>query len=541
MSSSQTQRVEFLSQMALFHDMEEGDLAEIAQHFSDFKVEKDEVLYSIGDRADNFYILLSGTLKSWTISQADGEEVFAIEAGDSFGESALMANSIRQYSVSALSAASLLYMPRAEFEWMLDSFPDVAERLEVQSSGDSLKREVDFDWLREDEDVHFVARKHGAYLWLRMARAILLAIFAFLSFYAAITFAGPSSQFPWVATGAGLLALAIAVAFWEYFDWRNDYYILTNLRVVWLENMLLRSSSRKEAPLASIQSINTHSSLLGRLLDFGDVIVRTYTGTVLMPAVGEAMHIKHMIEEYVGRLRQQDRQEKHETIRQAVRQSLGHPREEDLTGNIEEDTPQEMIDKGKRFQFFTTRQVDGVEVTYHKHWFVLFRALLLPAIFMVAAIYFLAFFYEGLPPSTNGLMLSFVFVSLPIVVMIYRILDWQNDIYRVTADSLIDSEKKPLGSEVTKSAPLANVLSLENHRVGLIGLVLNFGVVRINVGDSSLEFADVYDPALIQQDIFIRMEALKLSAEESKAEDERKRMAEWLKVLEEERGEDKSQ
>ena len=64
-------------------------------------------------------------------------------------------------------------------------------------------------------------------------------------------------------------------------------------------------------------------------------------------------------------------------------------------------------------------------------------------------------------------------------------------------------------------------------------------MVRINVGDSSLEFADVYDPALIQQDIFIRMEAMKLSAEESKADDERKRMAEWLKVLEEERGGEK--
>jgi hypothetical protein len=526
--------------MALFQDMSEGDIADIAQGLNDFKVEKGELLYSLGDRADNFYFLLSGTLKSWKYSDSEKEEAFAIEAGDSFGERALMEDSLRQYSVSAHTDAGLLYMPRAEFERMLEAFPEIAERLEIQSSGDSLKREVDFDWLREDEDVHFVARKHNAYLWLRMARAILLAIFAFLSFYAALTVAGPSSQFPWVATGAGLLLLATVVAFWEYFDWRNDYYILTNLRVVWLENLLLRSSSRKEAPLASIQSINTHTSLLGRMLDFGDVIIRTYTGTVLMPAVGEPMHIKHMIAEYVMRQRQQGRQEKHETIRQAVRQSLGHPLEENLSAKLGEDAPQEMIDKGNRFQFFTTRQVNGVEVTYHKHWFVLFRALLFPALFMVAAINFLLFFYEGLPPTSNGLLLSFAFVTLPIAVMIYRIMDWQNDIYRVTADSLIDSEKKPLGSEVTKSAPLANVLSLENHRVGLIGLLLNFGVVRINVGDSSLEFADVYDPALIQQDIFIRMEALKMSAEESKADDERKRMAEWLKVLEEERGGEKS-
>lgn len=540
MSTSQTQRVEILSHMALFQDLTEQDVADIAAHLSDFSLKEGELLYSAGDRADNFYFLLSGSLKSWQSANPEEEVAFAIEAGDSFGEKALMSNSTRQYSVSAQTSVNLLYMPRGEFEWMLETFPELAERLEIQSSGDTLKREVDFDWLREDEEVHFVARKHIAYLWLRLSRALVLAIIAFLSFYSAITIADSSGQFRWVAAGAGLLFIAVAWGLWESLDWRNDYYILTNLRVVWLENLLLRSSSRKEAPLGSIQSINTHTSLLGRLLDFGDVIVRTYTGTVLMPAVGEPMHIKHMIEEYVMRQRQQGRQEKHETIRQALRQSLGHAEEESSPQKVEEGFPEEMMDKGKRLQFFSTRRVDGVVVTYHKHWFVLFRNLLLPALFMVAVIYFLTFFYEGFPPTFNDWLLSTVFVSLPIVVMIYRFMDWQNDIYRVTADSLIDSEKKPLGSEVSKSAPLVNVLSLENHRIGLIGLLLNFGVVRINVGDSSLEFADVYDPALIQQDIFVRMEALKMSTEESKADDERKRMAEWLKVYEEERGGEKN-
>ncbi len=156
---------------------------------------------------------------------------------------------------------------------------------------------------------------------------------------------------------------------------------------------------------------------------------------------------------------------------------------------------------------------------------------------MIAAVYFLSLYYQDLPFTINTVWLIIFAIIFPLGLMIYRFLDWQNDIYRVTADSLIDSEKKPLGSEITKSAPLANVLSLENHRIGIIGLLLNFGIVRINVGDSTLEFADVYDPALIQQDIFVRMEVLRLGAEEQQAEDERKRMAQWLKVYEEERGE----
>jgi hypothetical protein len=121
-------------------------------------------------------------------------------------------------------------------------------------------------------------------------------------------------------------------------------------------------------------------------------------------------------------------------------------------------------------------------------------------------------------------------------VVIYRILDWQNDIYILTPESLIDTEKKPLGSEVTKSAPLANVLSLENHKVGILGLLFNFGVVRINVGDTALDFENVANPVQVQQDIFARMEALKVKHEQGQVDEERRRMTEWLKVYEQERG-----
>ena len=99
----------------------------------------------------------------------------------------------------------------------------------------------------------------------------------------------------------------------------------------------------------------------------------------------------------------------------------------------------------------------------------------------------------------------------------------------------MDTEKKPLGSEVTKSTSLSNVLSLENHKLGLLGILLNFGVVRINVGDTQLEFRDVHDPAQVQQDIFLRMQALKQRAEDAKEEEDRDRMTEWLRVFNEER------
>jgi hypothetical protein len=321
-------------------------------------------------------------------------------------------------------------------------------------------------------------------------------------------------------------------------DWRNDYYVISNLRAVWLEQILLRSASRMEAPLENVQTVNTHTSLLGRILGFGDVIIHTYTGSVPMPAVGNANFVKRLIEENVAKLRKRQGEAKQESIRQAVRETLGQQ-------NRSQARPAQAvsptIDETERWQLFKTRTVKGNTIIYHKHWFSLFTSLLMPALFALAVFYGMRALYGGLPTSTTGWLILFVFLAIPLSVMLYRILDWQNDIYMVTPDSLIDTEKKPLGSEITKSASLANVLSLENHRVGIIGLLFNFGVVRINVGDSMLDFENVPNPARVQQEIFVRMETLKAKQERSKAEGERSRMTEWLRVYEQERSRPQSE
>lgn len=533
MRTSSGQRILFLKESALFQELPDEALAEIAERLHDYHLAAGKLLYAAGDRAENLYLLYGGQLLS-AAPEETGQPT-TLEDGDVFGERALLERSPRQFTVSAAADCHLLYLPRADLAWLLEQFPQIEDKLEHLSAGDELRREVEFEWLRPGEQVHFVARKHGAHLWFRWARAIFVAILAMLAFLRAIQ--GPAeTQSTWLAAGGGGLLLAVIMVLWEYLDWRNDFYILTNLRVVWLEQVLLRSSSRKEAPLESIQSINTHTNLLGRWLGFGDVVVRTYTGTVLMPVVANPHSTKQLLEEYVARHRKQEREEQHDTIRQAVRASLGHEDEGQAASDLS--TPLEMVDTTGRFRLFKTRTVEPDGITYHKHWFVLFGSLLAPAFFLVAVIYLLTTLNGGLPQDGANWLLALVGISVPIGIFLYRLLDWQNDIYRVTSESLIDSEKKPLGSEVTKTASLSNVLSLENHKVGLIGLILNFGVVRINVGDSSLEFVDVHNPALVQQDIFLRMQALKQKLEASQAEEDRQRMTQWLRVYNEERQRD---
>jgi hypothetical protein len=107
----------------------------------------------------------------------------------------------------------------------------------------------------------------------------------------------------------------------------------------------------------------------------------------------------------------------------------------------------------------------------------------------------------------------------------------------VTADQIFDVNKKPLGAEVKKSAPLANVLSLKYERPGLLGVLLNFGNVVALVAGSEFRFDGVFDPVAVQNDIYRRQEAQKnkkQAAEDARLRDE---MVNWLEdyTLERER------
>jgi hypothetical protein len=526
------ERVALFKELALFRDLPEAELQRIAAPFIEYELGRGEELYEQGERAENLYVVLSGSLRCELVNRAGQVVPSALQTGDVFGARSLGLDGAELSRVKALHNSQLLYLPRTDLARLAHAYPMLSERLRTLAAGRVLKPEVEFDWLGRDEAIQFVARKHVAYLWTRLARAMGVAIAGLLAVLVAIEAADPT---PWLLGAGGLLAAAVAWGAWEVLDWRNDFYILSDQRVVWLEQILLRSASRVEAPLDSVQSVNMHSSLLGRWLGFGDVIVQTYTGTVLMPSVGDPETIKFLVEEYVSRQRKGARQARHESIRQAVRESLGTA-PVNAAARRGEWRPYAGEVRTERLGFFRTRTIDGDKIIYHRHWFTLLGSLALPALFLVGVLFAVNLVYGGLPNGAAGWLITLAALASPLAVIAYRYVDWQNDVYLLTPDSLMDSEKKPLGSLVTKTAPLANVLSLENHRIGILGLLFNFGVVRINVGDSSLDFDGVHDPAQVQQDIFARIEALKLRTQQANQDEERKRMAEWLRVYEEERG-----
>jgi hypothetical protein len=188
--------------------------------------------------------------------------------------------------------------------------------------------------------------------------------------------------------------------------------------------------------------------------------------------------------------------------------------------------------------FFKVRyEKDGV-ITYRKYWLILFKKTLFPTITFIGLMTFSIYLVLHNIINHQLLLLAgkpWIFL-IPVLVIInliwwsYHYLDWRNDIYQVTPDQILDIEKKPLGKEDKKTALLDSILSIEHTRKGILELLLNFGNVTINVGQTEFVFRGVYNPDQVHQDVADYMEARKRRTKENEAIQEREWQADMFKT-----------
>lgn len=92
-------------------------------------VHKGEVLFSAGEIADAGYLVQEG---SFVLELADADsdaERVTVPRGTLLGESALLTETLRPVTATALEPSTVLRIPRSLFLKMLDGFPDAAQRL----------------------------------------------------------------------------------------------------------------------------------------------------------------------------------------------------------------------------------------------------------------------------------------------------------------------------------------------------------------------------------------------------------------------------
>jgi len=127
--------IELLKQCPLFAGLKEEDLKRIKAIASLKRVGKKEILFSDGEEAKGFYVILSGKVKLYKISPDGKEQILhVVSAPDSFAEAALFLEGSYPAFAEALADSQLLFFPKRDFIQLIERNPQLSINMIVSLS-----------------------------------------------------------------------------------------------------------------------------------------------------------------------------------------------------------------------------------------------------------------------------------------------------------------------------------------------------------------------------------------------------------------------
>ena len=539
------QYANLLKQLLLFQGFNDAQIAHVVTRFRPIRFEAEKLVFAQGTPGENFYIVFEGKVQVVRQEHEKERLLGILGIGEYFGEEALLFNTPRSATIMTLEPTELLMLDRAGFERLMQEYPNLHHSLSVTAESRHVAQKSSFDWLGDEEVVYLVTRRHELFLFTSLLLPLIIGIASIpLLAYGISTQGATFIQKAAAFLGLAGVVIAIVWAVWRGIDWGNDYYIITNQRVLWLEKVVFLYNSRREAPLTQILAVNVSKTWFGRVLGYGDVDVRTFTGGIRMRKSAKPDLFAFYVEGFKARANFLLRQAEIENIRRALRERMGLPAENGVPppllmrsgfrtrqrNSIKPGSLRDMLDT-----LFKVRYEQGNVITYRKHWLLLLGKTWIPSLLMLMlsafAVYQMRNYVLGIPGffATWPMFLLYALAFLGLFAWwIYNYLDWSNDIYQLSPEQIRDIERKPLGDELKKTAPLESILSLEHTRDGIIQLVFNYGNVLINVGETRFIFRGVYNPDGVHQDVSDYIEALSRHKRDIELARERERMLNWL-------------
>ena len=499
--------VNFLAQMPLFQSLSEDELQAAADQLTRHTFPSGGTIIQHGTRADAIYMLEKGTIDLFAETEEGRGHLRTLHPGDPFGYEEVLNPQPRRNMAIACDNVVVLRWNRAAAVLFLRDHPLVRARFERLLAGIALAERLSLEWLREDETIYAITRRHPFTLLRRLIPPTIAAITGIVLLLST-SLAGIS---PFLSVGAFLAALTLSA--WHILDWRNDYGIITNRRAIWTEKIIGLYDSQQEAPLSMVLSISVSTSLLGRFLRYGDVLIRTYTGKLRFNSVPDPHGFADQLEEQWRRLSESEEEADRTLLRNVLHERLHPSADNGPTTPTMDAVPDELHPSSTPYARWSLRvrfEQDGI-ITYRKHWAVLLRDLALPvALILISLVIWLGHISGWLELLTRtGAHLLALGTGFPLIAFsVYRFIDWSNDLYQITPTHIVDIYRRPLSRERKKVAPLANILGTEVLRRGAFGLLLNVGDVVASVGTEEFTFEGVFNPSVVQQDIVHAQEAL---------------------------------
>lgn len=159
--------------------------------------------------------------------------------------------------------------------------------------------------LGKNEQILWRARQH----WIVLSANFVINLFIFIVIWA-IYFAAGSLGSGWLGDflrnnrGLTLIALLIPIGWfgWEFLQWWAEEYLITTTRVVQTEGLINKHT--KDSALEKINDITLNQSVLGRILNYGDLAIITGSdvGTNLLKRLAKPVEFKKTLLEQKHKL-----------------------------------------------------------------------------------------------------------------------------------------------------------------------------------------------------------------------------------------------
>lgn len=541
------QDIAWMRQIHLFHHLSDEEIAAYLEQMVHKRYRRGEAVAHFEEPPKGLCLIREGWVRLYRVEYGEAEPFGLLEEGDYFGTGGIIKGRSCRYDAIAVVDTDIYCWPLPYVQTAAENDARIRDFLQVvwRSRKRALRSKP--RWLSNDEMVYlFLSRSKKAfppYHVHLMALGILLAALAIVAALSA----------PLLLQGVALVLLGLWAlwAVWDWIDWTNDYCVVTNRRIAWVEKVLLLYESRREAPMRTVIALSSRADYMGQVLGYGDVIARTYAGSVLLDRIDHPDRVEALLREYWQRIHRVVEQKSREAILRQIREKLGIPaRSVDQDGAgadaaeevaVAEAEESPAVVKKSRLarvweRLFKQRLVleDGT-IVYRKHPIRLFRRSVKPFLFLFLILLPMIFVgrrFSLIHQPTIRTVYWAVFALLLFSWFgweFYQILDWDNDEYRLTPTAIVDVYRKPFGQEEKQESPLEKVENITYERPNLLAMLLNYGDVKIHVGTATMTFEAVGRPDRVQREIYERAEQLVNRRRAEEAERERERMLEMLK------------
>jgi len=483
--------------------------------------ESGNLVYMEGATANNFYIIYEGEIEILVEVNQSLRRINLLHEGDYFGEDTLKQKKIRASSARALKNTLLIKIPQYILNNFISSKPELMKTFSIISETYSRIFEFKFrDFAKET--VYFIGRPHF-FVFLYKALLSLLIMFIPVS---VVLFLFKIKLFSGSFLIGASISLAVLFLFqlvWHFFEWQNDFFMVTGKRIINLNRHLVNYDSKFETPLSAINNFEIKKSFLGRNFGFGDLVIRTFTGETILKSVTSASELLVHLEYLMVLDKTARKIEERKSFEKIVYSQIDTSKS---NLNLE-------AARGSEPFSLAENKSDLSRVIFHTHWIILLRKVLFPSLLLVSLVLLNTFFYVNKLPlinSTSGIIsVGLAFLSI-FLWWLYRFFDWRNDQYHITQDQIIDIYRRPFGTEDRRTASVLNIQSIRYERKGFLGLLLNFGTVYIRVGDEEFTFDNVPNPAMIQEKLFNVFEMSIARIKKSEQSEQQVKLAEWMEA-----------